>query len=198
MSEEIHSIKIGDKLRARRQQHGLTPFQLAKRCDMSEARLMAIEEGFAMPTISTLLRIARELGVGMGYFFQDEEVQKPVEVVRKADRIVVSQEKNEGIEEGLYYNYEALMVNFPGAVMKPFIVEIKGGGDASAIEPAAHRGQEFNFVLEGEVEWHSDVETYRLSAGDAIYYNSEIPHRIVGIGEGNPKVLAIVYEKPDA
>ena len=193
MTDEIQGLKIGDKLRERREAHGLTTIQLAKRCDLSEARLMAIEEGFAMPTISALLRIARELGVGVGFFFQDEEIKKPVEVIRRQDRIRVAQEKKEGVSEGLYYNYEALTITFPGAVMKPFFVEVKTG-DHSHIEPASHKGQEFNFVLEGEVEWRSDAESHRLEAGDAIYYNSEIPHKIIGLGDSNAKVLAVVWE----
>ncbi len=193
MSDEIQGLKIGDKLRERREAHGLTTIQLAKRCDLSEARLMAIEEGFAMPTISTLLRIARELGVGVGYFFKDEEVKKPVEVIRTQDRIKVAQEKKEGVSEGLYYNYEALTITFPNAAMKPFFVEVKTG-DHAHIEPASHKGQEFNYVLEGEVEWRSDTESHTLKAGDAIYYNSEIPHKIIGRGDTNAKVLAVVYD----
>lgn len=193
MSDEIQGLKIGDKLRDRREAHGLTTIQLAKRCDLSEARLMAIEEGFAMPTISTLLRIARELGVGVGFFFQDEAVKKPVEVIRTEDRIKVSQEKKEGVAEGLYYNYEALTITFPNAAMKPFFVEVKTG-EHSHIEPASHKGQEFNYVLEGEVEWRSDTESHQLRAGDAIYYNSEIPHKIIGLGDKNAKVLAVVYD----
>lgn len=196
MSDEIQGLKIGDKLRERRETHGLTTIQLAKRCDLSEARLMAIEEGFAMPTISTLLRIARELGVGVGHFFQDEEVKKPVEVIHVEDRIKVAQEKKEGVTEGLYYNYEALTITFPNAAMKPFFVEVKTG-DHSHIEPASHKGQEFNYVLEGEVEWRSDTESHRLKDGDAIYYNSEIPHKIVGLGDKNAKVLAVVYDEPE-
>ncbi len=193
MSDEIHGLKIGDKLRERREAHGLTTIQLAKRCDLSEARLMAIEEGFAMPTISTLLRLARELGVGVGHFFQDEDPKRPVEVVRKEDRIKVAQEKKEGVSEGLYYNYEALTVTYPNARMRPFFVEVKTG-DHSEIEPASHKGQEFNFVLQGEVEWRSDTESHKLRAGDAIYYNSEIPHKIIGLGDTNAKVLAVVFD----
>jgi transcriptional regulator with XRE-family HTH domain len=194
MTDEIQGLKIGDKLRERREAHGLSTIQLAKRCDLSEARLMAIEEGFAMPTISILLRLARELGVGVGHFFQDEDVKKPVEVIRKKDRITVAQEKKEGVSEGLYYNYEALTITFPDAAMKPFFVEVKTG-DHSYIEPSSHRGQEFNFVLEGAVEWRSDTESHRLEAGDAIYYNSEIPHKIIGLGDTNAKVLAVVYDE---
>ena len=193
MTEEIQAMQIGDKLRNRREAQGLTSIELAKRCDLSEARLMAIEQGFAMPTISTLLRIARELDVGVGFFFQDAEVKKPVEVVRAADRIKVAQEKKEGIEEGLYYDYEALVVNFPNAAMKPFHIEISTG-DHSELEDSLHKGQEFIYVLEGEVEWKSDEESHRLTAGDAIYFNSEIPHKIIGRGTEKPKVLAVIYE----
>jgi transcriptional regulator with XRE-family HTH domain len=193
MSEEIQAMQIGEKLRQRREQRGLTTIELAKRCDLSEARLMAMEQGFSMPTISTLLRISRELGVDVGFFFQDAEGKHPVEVVRATERIKVAQERREGITEGLYYDYEALTVNFPGAVMRPFHIEIDTG-DHSHLEASKHKGQEFIYVLEGEVEWRSDDESYRLAAGDAIYFNGEIPHKIIGLGSKKPKVLAVIYE----
>lgn len=193
MSEEIQAMQIGAKLRQRRELRGLTSIELAKRCDLSEARLMAMEQGFSMPTISVLLRIARELGVDVGFFFQDSKERRPVEVVRAKERIKVAQEHKEGIAQGLYYDYEALTVNFPGAVMRPFHIEIDTG-DHSQLEAAKHRGQEFIFVLEGDVEWRSDDETHRLSTGDSIYFNSEIPHRIIGLGSKKPKVLAVIYE----
>ncbi len=197
MSEDIQAMQIGDKLRNRREAQGLTSIELAKRCDLSEARLMAIEQGFSMPTISTLLRIARELDVGVGYFFQDADVKKPVEVVRGTERIKVAQEKKEGLEqEGLYYDYEALVVNYPAARMKPFHIEISTG-DHSHLAAAEHRGQEFIFVLDGEVEWRSDEESHRLTAGDSIYFNSEIPHKIIGQGDSKPRVLAVIYEPND-
>ncbi|MDX9999753.1 MAG: cupin domain-containing protein [Polyangia bacterium] len=193
MSEEIQAMQIGEKLRQRRELRGLTTIELAKRCDLSEARLMAMEQGFSMPTISVLLRIARELGVDVGFFFQDAEVRRSVEIVRAADRIKVAQERKEGISEGLYYDYEALTVNFPGAAMRPFHIEIDTG-DHSQLEAAKHKGQEFIYVLEGEVEWRSEEESHRLTTGDSIYFNSEIPHRIIGLGPKKPKVLSVIYE----
>lgn len=197
MPEEIHALKIGEKLRARREQQGLTTYDLSQKCDLSEARLMAFEEGYATPTISVLLKIAQVLGVGMGFFFQDVRDVQPVDVVRADKRIKVSREKKEGLEEGLYYTYEALMVNFPGAVMKPFHIEIEVT-DHTKVEAAVHRGQEFIFVLEGQVEWRGSDETYLLSAGDSIYFNSEIPHKIVGVGKTTPRALAVIYEPPGA
>lgn len=197
MSEEIQAMQIGDKLRQRRELQGLTTIELAKKCDLSEARIMAMEQGFSMPTISVLLRIARELGVDVGFFFQDAPSRRPVEIVRQADRIKVAQEKKEGIAEGLYYDYEALTINFPGAAMRPFHVEIDTG-DNSQLEAARHRGQEFIFVLDGEVEWRSEEESHRLSTGDSIYFNSEIPHKIIGLGSKKPKVLAVIYEPTES
>jgi quercetin dioxygenase-like cupin family protein len=47
------------------------------------------------------------------------------------------------------------------------------------------------------VEWRSDTESHRLEAGDAIYYNSEIPHKIIGLGDTNAKVLAVVWEETE-
>jgi len=196
MTEEIHALQIGNKLRQRREAQGLSAFELAKRCELSEARLMSFEEGFATPTISVLLKFARLLGVGVGYFFQEADVRKSVEVVRAGERIKVAPEAKEG-GEGLYYDYEALTVNFPNPVMKTFHVEV-GRGDKNAHDAASHRGQEFIYVLEGEIEWRTEAESHRLTSGDTIYFDSEIPHQIIGHGQKNPRVIAVIYEPPES
>lgn len=185
-------LNIGDKVKDLRETKGLTGYQLAQKAGITEARLMAYEAGYATPTIATLMKISQALGVGMGFFFQDQSPPKRVEVVRAEQRrpMQKSEEENE-----IYYTYHSMSPTFPDARLQPFFVEV----DLVAMEkiqPAVHPGEEFIYVLEGTIEWRGADEVHRLEAGDSIHYDSGIAHKIVGVGDEKPKVISVVYQPP--
>ncbi len=76
-----------------------------------------------------------------------------------------------------------------GRSMEPFIVDIRPvAGEASL---STHEGEEFVYVLQGEVELRYGPESVRLASGDSVYYDSIVPHRF---SSGAPaKLLAVVY-----
>ena len=55
-----------------------------------------------------------------------------------------------------------------------------------------HEGEEFIFVLEGEVEARLGDEVILLKEGDSIYFESEVPHSFVGRGHRRPRALAVL------
>ncbi len=61
-------------------------------------------------------------------------------------------------------------------------------------EVSQHDGQEFIFVLEGEMEVNIG-EKYRdiLRPGDAVYYDSTTPHLVKAHGNRPAKILAVLY-----
>ena len=61
------------------------------------------------------------------------------------------------------------------------------------IKLSTHEGEEFIYVLEGEVEIKYGKETYQLKAGDSIYYESIVAHHVHSFGSEKAKILAIVY-----
>jgi transcriptional regulator with XRE-family HTH domain len=189
---EDTQLNIGDKVKDLRESKGLTGYQLAQKAGITEARLMAYEAGYATPTIATLMKISQALGVGMGFFFQDQAPPKRVEVVRADERkpMQKSDEENE-----IYYTYHSLSPTFPEAKVQPFFVEIDLV-EESKVQPAVHPGEEFLYVLEGTVEWRGGEENHRLGPGDAIHYDSGIAHRIIAVGDKKPKVLSVVYQPP--
>jgi len=60
-------------------------------------------------------------------------------------------------------------------------------------ERSTHEGQEFIFVLEGSMEVRLGEERYLLEQGDAIYYDSNVPHLVKCHGEEPTKILAVLY-----
>nr|WP_272918267.1 cupin domain-containing protein [Gordonia sp. SID5947] len=55
--------------------------------------------------------------------------------------------------------------------------EITAGPATSASSPTEHAGEEFVYVIDGELEVEVGTTTYSLAPGDVLYYASTIPHR---------------------
>jgi glyoxylate utilization-related uncharacterized protein len=77
-----------------------------------------------------------------------------------------------------------------GRSMEPFIVDVRpGSGSQQGL--STHEGEEFIYVLQGEVEIRYGSDNFRLVAGDSIYCDSIVPHHV---GSSAPaKVLAVIY-----
>lgn len=78
--------------------------------------------------------------------------------------------------------------------MEPLVVEIAPSGGAPVPDPRSeHSGEEFVYVLEGEATLYYGEETYRLEAGDSVYYDSVVPHFLANESDRPARVLAVLY-----
>ena len=61
------------------------------------------------------------------------------------------------------------------------------------IKTSTHEGEEFIYVLEGELEIEYGKEKYLLKEGDSIFYDSIVKHHVHGAPGKSAKILAVVY-----
>ena len=76
--------------------------------------------------------------------------------------------------------------------MEPFIVDIESGLQSDYML-SSHEGEEFIYVLEGEVEINYGKETYTLAKGDSIYLDSIVMHNVHAANQNSARILAVVY-----
>jgi quercetin dioxygenase-like cupin family protein len=76
--------------------------------------------------------------------------------------------------------------------MEPFLIDIHPAS-AQAPRLSSHDGEEFIYVLSGEVEITHGRDMYRLRTGDGIYYESIVPHHVHSVGSADARVLAVIY-----
>ncbi len=76
--------------------------------------------------------------------------------------------------------------------MEPFIIDINPASEEE-VKLSTHEGEEFIYVLEGEVEIRYGKDTYELNVGDSIYYDSIVAHHVHSHGEKPAKILAVIY-----
>jgi quercetin dioxygenase-like cupin family protein len=91
-----------------------------------------------------------------------------------------------------HLNFFSLAFDKAGRNMEPFIVEIEPGTKSDYML-SSHEGEEFIYVLEGEVEINYGKETYQLSKGDSIYLDSIVLHNVHAGNNQPAKILAVVY-----
>ncbi len=184
-------VQVGEKIKQLREDSAVSLKDLEERTGLSSAVLSQIENHLVSPPLGTLIRIAKALNVRPAHFF-DEHPDQSFTLVRKDERKPVSRfASKRGVGYG--YAYESLGHDMKGRHMEPFLITLEPATTMKSPRPSTHDGEEFIFVLEGEVQVtlgeHSDV----LQAGDAIYYHSSIPHLVSCPGEQKARILAVIY-----
>jgi quercetin dioxygenase-like cupin family protein len=76
--------------------------------------------------------------------------------------------------------------------MEPFIIDINPE-ESPEFQLSAHEGEEFIYVMQGEVEIVYGKDTYTLHEGDSIFYDSIVKHHVHGAPGKSAKILAVVY-----
>jgi quercetin dioxygenase-like cupin family protein len=89
------------------------------------------------------------------------------------------------------YEYESLAPHKKDRHMEPFLVTLEPAETEE--ERSTHDGQEFIFVLSGKMEVRLGEEVHILEPGDAIYYDSTVPHLVKCHGGETTKILAVLY-----
>lgn len=192
MEEEKKSqeLRVGEKIRELRESKGLSLQEMASRTGYSSALLSQVENHFISPPLGGLIKIAKALEVKVGTFFGDEP-RESYAIVRRDERKHISRfASKEGVSYG--YSYESLGFDKKDRQMEPFLVTLEPATVKSE-KLSSHDGEEFIFILEGEMEAilgdHKDV----LYPGDCIYYDSTIPHKVQCHREIPTKILAVLW-----
>lgn len=156
---------VGTRIRALREQQGLSLRAIAKRCNLSINAISRIERGESSPTLTSLHQLALALEVPITDFFEDESDQ--VIVFVRHDR------RSRSSSNGIIM--ENLGSGLPDQQIEPFLVTIEPGA-GSAASQITHPGEEFVHCLEGVVDYQIGEQIYTLQPGDSLLFEASQPH----------------------
>jgi transcriptional regulator with XRE-family HTH domain len=179
---------LGERIREAREMRELTLEDLSSRTGISVETLERVESGQATPPLGALVRVGKALEMQMGYFISGAADQ-PMCVVRSESRPKVARRTQKAAEQ-YGYVYESLAPEKANRLMEPFLVTMT---PTKFGELSNHDGQEFIFVLEGEISVRVEEEAEVLRAGDSVYYDSSHPHLVKCHGKEPAKILAMIY-----
>jgi len=154
---------IGIRLRQLRNKRRLSLDQVAKAVGISLGFLSALERSHMSASVSTLRKLARFYKTNILDFFDPAE----------SNSRVVPAEKRKVLEAGPGVRMELLA--WGNTVMEPHLFRI--APQAGSGESYTHEGEEFLYVLQGELQISVEADEYRLKPGDSFYFESATPHR---------------------
>jgi quercetin dioxygenase-like cupin family protein len=189
----VRAFNIGRKIRKLRKGKALTLQNLSTSTGLSKPLLSQIENELVVPPISTLLKISRALEKDITFFFQEPDNDGKVVVVRPFERERLDTKKLGRTDGG--YSYESLAYKKTRKNMEPFLIEFERK-DEKDLSFYSHEGEEFLFVLEGNLEFRTENDVHRLEQGDSLYFESDVPHAYRAVGKRNAKAIAVVFSTP--
>lgn len=175
--------QLGPALRHARRMRGLRLKDLARLADCSESMLSKIETGGVIPSLALLRRIVDGLEVSiLGLFGAPDAAERMVHRAGSRPKVSVGRA---GPLPGVVL--ELLMPRGEGVMLEANIHTVNPGGSSAGA--TSHVGEEFGYVLEGEIDLTVDGETIRLGKGDSFYFRSERPHAYRNPGMVPSRVL---------
>lgn len=181
---ELERYRIGPRIRALRASKKLGLVQLGEHTGLSPAMLSKIERGQLFPTLPTLLRIAMVFGVGLDHFFDRSGPR--IAVTRRGERVRLP---IPGGAAPASYLFESLDYPLAERRMEAFLAVFPQDGPAS--EPHRHGAEEFVYVVEGALRVTVAEEAITLAEGDAMSFDSSVPHNYRREGAGTCQALVV-------
>jgi len=187
MKEDI-LIQIGNQIRERRKNKGITVQELAERASVSKGLISQIENSRAVPSLMVLIEIIRALDVDLNVFFKEIDTEKSTKniLVKRRDEYE-SFEK----EQALGFRYHRIFTkNIDKSTVDIVLLELEPNASRPMVETEAF---EYKYILSGEIEYHFDGETIRLNAGDSMLFDGRIPHTPKNVGQGKAIMLVVYF-----
>jgi transcriptional regulator with XRE-family HTH domain len=192
---------VGQGLRARREEQGVSLRELARRVGVSPSALSQIETGKSRPSVSTLYAIVSELRMSLDDLFGSIEAPASPTAARRRARAASATGTGRGVaaaaeqgrvqragsrtaielESGVHW--ERLTPTADPDVDFLAVTYDVGGASSHDGVLIRHPGREYGLVLTGELEVTVGFDTCVLGPGDSISFESTTPHRLRNAGD---------------
>jgi transcriptional regulator with XRE-family HTH domain len=172
-SKDDEVVAVGSAIRALRRERGLSLRELSRKTGLSTGFLSMVERGQSSLALTSLNNVAKALDVELVELFP------PGRKVRKAHPLPHVTKAEEDGQVSIASNqrvFKVLSPRAPDLILEPLLVTVQPGSDLE--EPYAHDGEEFAYVLDGEIMFIVEDVEYRLGPGDSIHVLSTVPHAI--------------------
>jgi transcriptional regulator with XRE-family HTH domain len=181
--------KPGAMLKKLRIQRGWTLKEVSRRTGYPVSTLSKIENDRVSLTYDKLTRISAGLEVDFSSLFGAQEAAP--ETALQGRRSIARAGEGRSIESKNYLHlYPATELLHKRII--PIVVDIRARSLEEFGELVRHSGEEYCYVLEGEIELHTSAYApVRLKAGDSIYFDSTMGHAYIAASDGPCRVLGV-------
>jgi len=161
---------IGRQVYEFRNKLGLTVADLARQAGLSAGMLSKIENGQTSPSLATLQALSTALNVPVTSFFRKYEEQRDATFVKSGTGLIIERRGSRASHQ-----YQLLGHSMSkSTVLEPYLVSLTATPDVLPL--FQHAGQEFIYILEGEVIYRHADKLYSMAPGDSLFFDADVPH----------------------
>ena len=164
-----------------RESHDLSVEALAQATGQTPEFIEQVEKNEFSPSVSFLLKLAGVLRVDPSTFLSREE-----------QNIILGQRAQSFIKRTQNYSYQTLTPGAENSHLRAFMVNIESRRTHKPVE-YKHEGEEFIFVMEGDLEVTLGGKKHHLSTGESLHFNSDIPHKLKSLSKVDTRCLVVLY-----
>ena len=166
------TLNIGERIRLLRISQNRTLQEVADKCDLSKSMISKIENNRAIPSVAALVKISQCLGTNISNLLEQDGWQNTILTSKhKAESSLTLTDKG--------YSIFPFASEYHEKKMQPFLFVAK----RHEVKPhrVSHEGEEFIYVIKGEMKMQVGEIEYHLKEGDSLYFNALQKHGIMPV-----------------
>ena len=172
---------FGAKIEKLRKGQGWSRESLAEATGQTPEFVARVESNDISPPVSFLVRLAGALNIDPGTFLHKEE-----------QAAIRDQRAQAFIKRTRSYSYQTLTPGAENSHLRAFMVTIESHHAHKPVE-YKHEGEEFIYVMEGDLEFTLGGKIHVLKKGESIHFNSDIPHKLKSLSNEPTRCLVMLY-----
>ncbi|SOD99266.1 helix-turn-helix domain-containing protein [Spirosoma fluviale] len=170
IENKTNNLNLGDRIKILRINQNRTLQEIADASELSKSMISKIENNKTVPSVAALVKIANTLGTTISNLLEHDGWLNAIVTSRlKAEESLTQTDKGYSI-----YPYAS---EYHEKKMQPFLFVGKKG----EVKPheLSHEGEEFIYVIRGQMKMQVGEVEYQLKEGDSLYFNSSLKHGIL-------------------
>lgn len=178
LNNKINNLNIGERIKILRTNQKRTLQEIAEASELSRGMISKIENNKTVPSVAALIKIANALGTNISNLLENNGFLNAIVTSRqKAEESLTPTDKGYSI-----YPYGS---EYHEKKMQPFLFVAKKG----YVKPheVSHEGEEFIYIIRGQMKMQIGEVEYLLNTGDSLYFNCLQKHGIM------PETDEVVY-----
>lgn len=183
-------IRPGATLKALRIKHGWSLAEVSRRTGLPVSSLSKVENDKMDLTLDKLLRIGTALETDLAHLIAP--LSGPPPQAEPAGRRSIMRSGDGKLIESTVGQYRYLAHDLLNKLSVPMVIEVRARSLEEFGEFNRHPGEEFLFVLEGELDLYTSVYLpVSLKKGDSMYFDGNMGHAYVAVGQATCRVLSV-------
>ena len=172
---------VGGRLKTLREKRGYEITQVADVLEVAPQEVERIEANEAAPSVSVLLRLSQLYRVD------------PAPFLTMADGALADRRRAESFTKRTQtYSYRTLTPGAEQKHLRAFRIQIDPRRDHKMIE-YKHEGEEFVYVLRGEVQIKVGEDLHTLKRGESLHFEASIPHHLRNPSAQKTELIVVLY-----